>query len=98
MEVNDPQQKKILYNLEREDVEEGHLAMPMMIFVDDNKEIQLCEESNEAHLHTAYVHFFLRQLWKTLQTEEDHLQKRGTKWAETFTFLVCCYGSTYRVP
>ncbi len=72
--------------------------MPMMIFVDDNKEIQLCEESNEAHLHTAYVHFFLRQLWKTLQTEEDHLQKRGTKWAETFTFLVCCYGSTYRVP
>jgi hypothetical protein len=98
VEVNDPQQKKILYNWEREDVEEGHLAMPMMIFVDDNKEIQLCEESNEAHLHTAYVHFFLRQLWKTLQTEEDHLQKRGTKWAETFTFLVCCYGSTYRVP
>jgi hypothetical protein len=87
VEVYDPQQKKILHNWEREVVEEGHWAKPMMIFVDGNKEIQLCKESNEAHVHTSVCTLLLKATLENSSNRGGSSTKERHKMGRNITFL-----------
>jgi hypothetical protein len=51
------------------------------------KRFQLCEESNEAHLHTAYVHYFLNATLENSSNRGGSSTKERHKMGRNITFL-----------
>ncbi len=95
VEVYDPQQKKILHNWEREVIEEGHWAKPMMIFVDGNKEIptlwRIQWSPSPYSLCTLLSECNFGKLFKQRRIIYEREAQKGQK----HYIPVCCYGSTH---